>query len=152
MKRSLKHLLAASILVLSIATPVIAFRPGSVFDRLLGTGTQPDTAAAVTADQGAQSGQPAGVMGPMRTTAQEEEMRRSAPRPAQPAAPTDADVWEKGGRERFLGSVGYDPNREADKRADKLYQKRLGPVYNHRVQRTTATALIIAAKQVSVFS
>ena len=29
---------------------------------------------------------------------------------------------------------------------------RLGPVYIHRVQRTTATMLIIAAKQVSVFS
>ena len=28
----------------------------------------------------------------------------------------------------------------------------LGPVYIHRVQRTTATMLIIAAKQVSVFS
>jgi NADPH:quinone reductase-like Zn-dependent oxidoreductase len=28
----------------------------------------------------------------------------------------------------------------------------LGPVYNHRVQRTAATRLIIAAKQVSVFS
>ena len=27
-----------------------------------------------------------------------------------------------------------------------------GPVYIHRVQRTTATMLIIAAKQVSVFS
>jgi hypothetical protein len=28
----------------------------------------------------------------------------------------------------------------------------LGPVYNHLVQRTAATRLIIAAKQVSVFS
>ena len=48
------------------------------------------------------------------------------------------------------------PQPQANSRSDSTSQNFcaavLGPVYIHRVQRTTATTLIMAAKQVSVFS